>query len=141
MKKSALLFCCVFVFITTAFTQVSSNNNLASIRFASESNRLNDEAKETLTTIADKMRKDTSLKLVVTGYCTGSKEIIQRSWDRVNMILNNYLINREGVAPGRFIFKYAQKGSDCNIVTLRAAAKGENGPSWVDAPYPDLRGS
>lgn len=143
MKKLLLLFCWICACATTTLAQnpaVEKTASLPSIHFAPESNRLNDEAKEILIEVAGKIRKDTSVKFVVTGYCTGSNEIIQRSWDRVNIVLN-YLINREGIAPERFIFKYAQKGNDCNIVSLRFAAKGEKGPSWENAPYPDLRGS
>jgi hypothetical protein len=143
MKKTALLFCFALVSVVNTFAQTSADVKYGvfpAIQFGEGSNRLNDAAKENLAAIANTIRKDTSFKLVVTGYCNDSKEIIQHSWDRVNLIIN-YLINREGISAERFIFKYGQKGTDCNAVGLRAAAKGEKGPSCLAAPYPDLRES
>lgn len=142
MKKSFFFFCILSAFAANAIAQnecADAFGSLASIRFSPRSNRLNDEAKEILAAVAGKLRKNPSCTLVVTGYCDDSNEAKQLSWDHVNAIVNYYFINKEGLAPERFIFKYAQKGGDCNQAGLRVAAPGETGPNWVDAPFPDLR--
>ena len=85
------------------------------------------------------MRKNPSCTLVVTGSRDDSDDAKQLSWDHVNAIINYYFINKEGLARERFIFKYAEKGGDCNQAGLRVAAPGETGPSRVAAPCADLR--
>jgi hypothetical protein len=76
--------------------------------------------------------------VVVIGYCASSKSEQQRSWDRVNAVIN-YLVEKEGISGDRLIFQYGQEGGDCNTVDLRAAAAGEEGPNNVPAPHPNLR--
>lgn len=142
MKKSFLFFFILMAFAGNTIAQnacADAFGSLPSIQFRPQSNRLNDEAKEILGAVADKLRKNPSCTLVVTGYCDESNEAKQLSWDHVNAIVNYYFINKEGLAPERFIFKYAEKGGDCDKAGLRIAAPGETGPNWVDAPYPDLR--
>lgn len=140
MKKIAL---CLGI-ILLAYSSKAQNDcasafgKLPLISFAPQSNRLSSEAKEILSGLADKLRQNPGCTLVVTGYCGETNEAKQLSWDHVNAIVNYYFINKEGLAPERFVFKYGEKG-ECNSAGLRVAAPGETGPSWVDAPFPDLR--
>ena len=84
------------------------------------------------------MRNSPGCNVVVTGYCAGNKVEQQRSWDRVNAIIN-YLIEKEGVSGDRLIFKYGEEGGDCDTVDIRGANAGEEGPNTVPAPHPNLR--
>ncbi len=111
---------------------------LPSVTFAKNSVRLSDDAKRLLAVVADRMRNSPGCNVVVTGYCAGNKAEQQRSWDRVNAIIN-YLIEKEGVSGDRFIFKYAEEGGDCDTVDIRPANAGEEGPNTVPAPHPNLR--
>ena len=111
---------------------------LPSVTFSKNSVRLSDDAKRLLAVVADRMRNSPGCNVVVTGYCAGNKVEQQRSWDRVNAIIN-YLIEKEGVSGDRLIFKYGEEGGDCDTVDIRAANAGEEGPNTVPAPHPQLR--
>jgi outer membrane protein OmpA-like peptidoglycan-associated protein len=111
---------------------------LPSVSFAKNSVKLSDDAKRLLAVVADRMRNSPGCNVVVTGYCAGNKVEQQRSWDRVNAIIN-YLIEKEGVSGDRLIFKYGEEGGDCDTVDIRAANEGEEGPNTVPAPHPNLR--
>jgi OmpA-OmpF porin, OOP family len=111
---------------------------LPSVGFAKNSVKLSDDAKRLLAVVADRMRNSPGCNVVVTGYCAGNKLEQQRSWDRVNAIIN-YLIEKEGVSGDRLIFKYGEEGGDCDTVDIRAANEGEEGPNTVPAPHPNLR--
>lgn len=111
---------------------------LPSVSFARNSVRLSEDAKRLLAIVADRMRNNPNCKVVVVGYCAGNKVEQQRSWDRVNAIIN-YLVEKEGVSADRFIFKYGEEGGDCDTVDIRPANEGEEGPNTVPAPHPNLR--
>ena len=111
---------------------------LPSVSFAKGSVRLSDDAKRLLAIVADRMRNNPDCKVVVAGYCASNKVEQQRSWDRVNAIIN-YLVEKEGVSADRFIFKYGEEGGDCDTVDIRPAGEGEEGPNTVPAPHPNLR--
>lgn len=111
---------------------------LPSVSFAPKSNKLSDDAKAVLATVAAKMRNNPGCKVVVVGYCASDKKEQQLSWDHVNAVIN-YLVDKEGVSADRFIFNYGQTGGDCNTVDLRGAADGEDGPNMVEPPHPNLR--
>ena len=111
---------------------------LPSVSFAKNSVKLSDDAKRLLAVVADRMRNSPGCNVVVTGYCASNKVEQQRSWDRVNAIIN-YLIEKEGVSGDRLIFKYGEEGGDCDTVDIRAANEGEEGPNTVPAPHPNLR--
>jgi outer membrane protein OmpA-like peptidoglycan-associated protein len=110
---------------------------LPSIAFKVNSNKLSDDAKAVLATVAATMRNNPGCNVVVIGYCSSNKKEQQLSWDHVNAIIN-YLVDKEGISKDRLIFNYAQEGGDCNTVDLRAAAEGETGPNRVDPPHPNL---
>ncbi|MBD0331598.1 MAG: OmpA family protein [Chitinophagaceae bacterium] len=111
---------------------------LPSITFSGNSRTLSSDARSMLASVAARMRNNPDCRVVVIGYCSSSKAEQQRSWDRVNAVIN-YLVEKEGISADRFIFQYGQEGGDCNTVDLRAAAAGEEGPTTVPAPHPNLR--
>jgi outer membrane protein OmpA-like peptidoglycan-associated protein len=111
---------------------------LPSVAFKTGSNKLSDDSKAVLATVAAKLRNNPGCKVVVIGYCSSSKKEQQLSWDHVNSVIN-YMVDSEGISADRFIFNYGQEGGDCNTVDLRAAAEGEDGPNRVEPPHPNLR--
>ena len=112
--------------------------DLPSVSFT-KGNRLDDDAKAALATVASKMRNNAGCKVVVVGYCSSNKKEQQLSWDHVNAVIT-HMVEKEGISGDRFIFSYGNEGGDCNTVDLRAAAEGEEGgPNTVPAPHPNLR--
>jgi outer membrane protein OmpA-like peptidoglycan-associated protein len=111
---------------------------MPSVTFTGNAVRLSQDAQSLLASVASRLRNNPGCRIVVTGYCASNKSAQQRSWDRVNAVIN-HLVEREGISADRFIFQHAQEGGDCNTVDLRAAAAGEEGPSNVPAPHPNLR--
>jgi hypothetical protein len=99
---------------------------------------LSKTAKEILAATADKIKQDPELRIVVSGYCASSKKTVQLSWDRVNTVIN-FLVEKQGISADRFIFRYAEETGNCTIVDLRAARRGEEGPTKVAPPHPNLR--
>jgi outer membrane protein OmpA-like peptidoglycan-associated protein len=112
--------------------------SLPSVSFKTGSNKLSDDAKAVLASVAGKMRNSPECKVVVIGYCASDKKKQQMSWDHVNAVIT-YLVEKEGLSADRFIFNYGQEGGDCDTVDLRAAAEGEEGPNTVAPPHPNLR--
>jgi len=112
--------------------------SLPSVSFKANSNKLSDDAKAVLSTVASRMRNNPGCKVVVIGYCSSNKKEQQLSWDHVNAVIN-YMVDSEGISADRFIFNYGQEGGDCNTVDIRAAAEGEDGPTTVEPPHPNLR--
>ncbi|MFT3903427.1 MAG: OmpA family protein [Niabella sp.] len=111
---------------------------LPSISFAPNSNKLSSDAASALSTVASKLRANPGCKVVVVGYCAATKKQQQLSWDHVNKVIT-HLVEKEGISSDRFVFSHGQEGGDCNVVDLRAAAPGEDGPSTVAPPHPNLR--
>jgi len=111
---------------------------LPSITFSGNSVAVSQDAQSLLASVGARMRNNPECKVVVVGYCSSTKVEQQRSWDRVNAVIN-YLVEKEGISGDRFIFSYGQEGGDCNTVDLRAAGEGEEGPNTVPAPHPNLR--
>ncbi len=111
---------------------------LPSVSFT-KGNKLDDDAKAALATVASKMRNNAACKVVVVGYCSSNKKEQQLSWDHVNAVIT-HMVEKEGISGDRFIFSYGNEGGDCNTVDLRATAEGEEGgPNTVPAPHPNLR--
>jgi outer membrane protein OmpA-like peptidoglycan-associated protein len=111
--------------------------DLPSITFTGRSVTLTNDARALLASVAQKIRDNAACKIAVVGYCSSSKSEQQLSWDRVNAVIN-HLVDREGISADRFIWKYGQEGGDCNTIDLRDGT-GEEGPSTVPAPHPNLR--
>ncbi len=106
------------------------------VNFPSNSSKLSSSSMSQLSTLATQMRQDPSCKVVITGNGSDSKVAQQRSWDRVNAIIN-YMVDRQGVDRDRFIFQYGRSGNG-NTVQFRSAGGGEEGPSNLPPPFPNL---
>jgi outer membrane protein OmpA-like peptidoglycan-associated protein len=117
---------------------VNALGALPSISFSGSGVALSNDSRSLLASVAARLRNNPECRIVVTGYCSSSKAEQQRSWDRVNAIIN-HMVEREGISADRFYFNYGQMGGDCNTVDLRAAAPDEQGQTTVPAPHPNLR--
>jgi OmpA-OmpF porin, OOP family len=113
--------------------------DLPSVSFKNGSASISSDAKATLATVAAKMKQsgNENCKVAVVGYCSSTKTEQQRSWDRVNAIIN-YMVEKEGLSADRFVFKYGEAGGDCNTVDLRDGTS-DAGPNMVPAPHPNLK--
>jgi outer membrane protein OmpA-like peptidoglycan-associated protein len=103
---------------------------LPSVTFTGNTITLTTDARGLLASVAARLRQNPECNVVVTGYCASSKPQQQRSYDRVNAIIN-YLVEREGISADRFFWNYGQDGGDCNTVDLRAAATDEQGQRGI----------
>jgi outer membrane protein OmpA-like peptidoglycan-associated protein len=128
--------CPIFAGIRTTTTCSELLGALPSVSF--KGNRLDDDARAVLSSVASRIRNNAGCKVVVVGYCASNKKEQQLSWDHVNAVIT-YMVEKEGISADRFIFNYGNDGGDCNTVDLRAAADGEEGPNTVPAPHPNLR--
>lgn len=108
-----------------------------SIGFTPGSSKLGTSSLATLSRLANAMRANPTCKVVVMGNGNGSKVEQQRSWDRVNAVIN-YMVDNQGIDRDRFIFQYGQSGN-ANSVDYRSAGEGEEGPSNMPPPFPNLR--
>jgi hypothetical protein len=113
---------------------------LPAVTFAGNGVTLSNDAKALLASVAARLRQNPTCRIVVTSYCASSKALQQRSWDRVNAVIN-YMVESEGITADRFFWNYGQEGGDCNTVDLRAATTDEQGQTTVPAPHPNLRRS
>jgi outer membrane protein OmpA-like peptidoglycan-associated protein len=125
---------------TTGGACAAALGQLPSVTFTGSAVTVSNDARGLLTTVAARLRNNPECRIVVIGYCASSKQEQQRSWDRVNAVIN-YLVETEGITQDRFIFQYGQEGGDCNTVDLRAATQNEEGQATVPAPHPNLRRS
>ncbi len=112
--------------------------SLPSVAFKAGSNKLDDDAKAALATVAARLKNNPGCKVVVMGYCNSTKKEQQLSWDHVNAVIN-YMVDKEGISADRFFFNYGKEGGDCNTVDLRPAGEGETGDNTVEPPHPNLR--
>lgn len=108
-----------------------------SIMFTGSSARIAPAAQGQLSSLAAQMQANPTCKVVITGAGNNSKIQQQRSWDRVNAIIE-YMSEKHGIDRNRFIFQYGQAG-DPNSVMYRSALPGEEGPANVAPPFPNLR--
>ena len=111
--------------------------DLPSITFKGRSVNLTKDQKAMLATVGQKIKDNPNCKVAVIGYGESSKAAQQLSWDRVNAVIN-YLVEKEGVSPDRFIFRYGQSGGEESTIDLKDGT-GEEGPNTVPAPHPNLR--
>ena len=109
-----------------------------SIAFGSGSAKLSSGAMSQLNGLANSLRSNPNCKAVISGNGNGSKVEQQRSWDRVNSVIN-YMVDKQGIDRDRFIFQYGNGGGDANSVEYRSAGSGEEGPSNTPPPFPNLR--
>lgn len=113
------------------------NINSGSVVFPAGASKLNSGAMSSLSKLSNAMRANPTCKIVVKGNGSGSKMEQQRSWDRVNSVIN-YMVDNQGIDRDRFIFQYGQNGNT-NSVDYRSAGDGEEGPSNMPPPFPNLR--
>jgi len=109
-----------------------------SIPFMAGSPKLNSSATNQLNSLSNAMRANPNCKVVIIGNGSGSKIEQQRSWDRVNSVIN-YMVDKQGIDRERFIFQYGNATGDSNSVDYRAASEGETGPSNLPPPHPNLK--
>jgi hypothetical protein len=108
-----------------------------SICFSSNSARLSNDAQNQLSTLAAQMKASPTCKVVVMGNAGNSKLQQQRSWDRVNSVIE-YLSETQQISRDQFIFQYQGGTGDVNCIMYRSALPGEEGPSNVAPPHPQL---
>lgn len=108
-----------------------------SINFSGGSRTLSSGAQNQLNNLANAMRSNPNCSVVVMGYGANSKVEQQRSWDRVNAVIN-FMVDRNGIDRSRFIFQYGLPGN-ADAVDYRAAGDGDTGPSNTPPPFPNLR--
>lgn len=113
------------------------NIGAGSITFSANSSKVTPAMQAQLATLAAQMQANPTCKVVIVGQGNTSKVQQQRSWDRVNSIIE-YMSEKNGIDRNRFIFQYGQAG-DPNSVMYRSAQAGEEGPGNVPPPFPNLR--
>ena len=122
---------------TVAAAPACSNIGAGAITFDNNSARIRPATQGQLASLAAQMQANPTCKVVITGSGNASKIQQQRSWDRVNRIIE-YMSEKHGIDRNRFIFQYGQAG-DANSVMYRSAMSGEEGPANVAPPFPNLR--
>ena len=122
---------------TAAPTAMCSNIGAGAIVFDNNSARIRPATQGQLASLAAQMQANPTCKVVIVGNGAGSKVQQQRSWDRVNAVIE-FMSEKHGIDRGRFVFQYGQQG-DANSVMYRSAMPGEEGPSNVAPPFPNLR--
>jgi len=108
-----------------------------SLVFSSGSTRVTPAMQSQLANLAAQMQANPTCRVVIMGNGAGSKAAQQRSWDRVNAVIE-YMSERNGIDRNRFIFQYGGTGDE-NVVMYRVANAGEEGPSNQAPPFPNLR--
>lgn len=108
-----------------------------SLNFSGNSARITPGMQAQLSNLAAQMAANPTCKVVIIGSGNGSKVQQQRSWDRVNSVIE-YMSEKHGLDRNRFIFQYGQAGDE-NSVMYRSANAGEEGPANVAPPFPNLR--
>ncbi|MEI8279748.1 MAG: hypothetical protein WCG87_08275 [Bacteroidota bacterium] len=108
-----------------------------SVSFNANSARVGAATQQQLATLAAQMQANPTCKVVIIGAGNSSKAQQQRSWDRVNAVIE-YMSDKHGIDRNRFIFQYGKDG-DANNVMFRSANAGEEGPSTTAPPFPNLR--
>jgi len=114
-----------------------SNVGAGSLVFSSGSTRIAPSMQSQLSNLAAQMQANPTCRVVIMGNGAGSKVQQQRSWDRVNAVIE-YMSERSGIDRNRFIFQYGGTGDE-NVVMYRVANSGEEGPSNQAPPFPNLR--
>lgn len=117
----------------TCATLIMSGN----IMFPAGGSKITPAMQAQLATLAAQMQANPDCKVVIAGNAGGSKLEQQRSWDRVNAVIE-YMSEKNNIDRNRFIFIYEGQ-APANSVMYRSANPGEEGPSNVAPPHPDLR--
>lgn len=121
----------------TASAAACSNIGAGSLIFSGNSSKISSAMQAQLANLAAQLSANPTCKAVIIGSGNASKVQQQRSWDRVNAVIE-YMSEKHGIDRNRFIFQYGAAG-DANTVMYRAANAGEEGPANVAPPFPNLR--
>jgi len=113
------------------------NLGAGSVCFKANSAKLSSDATNQLANLAAQMKANPTCKVAVIGNAGSSKLQQQRSWDRVNAVIN-YMSETQQISRDQFIFQYAGGTGDANCVMFRSAMPGEEGPSNLPPPHPQL---
>ncbi|MBS1783482.1 MAG: hypothetical protein JSS78_10485 [Bacteroidetes bacterium] len=108
-----------------------------SLNFSGASSKISGGMQAQLSNLAAQMSANPNCKVVIIGAGNSSKVQQQRSWDRVNAVIE-YMSEKHGIDRNRFIFQYGAAGNQ-EAVLYRSANSGEEGPSNVAPPFPNLR--
>lgn len=108
-----------------------------SLCFSANSANLSAEHKNILANLAAQMKASPTCKVVVIGNQGNSKLQQQRSWEKVNAVIK-YMTETQNINRNQFIFQYQGTSGDVNCVMFRAAQPGEEGPTNVPPPHPQL---
>jgi len=118
-------------------TAVGCNIGAGSVCFKANSAKLSSDANNQLANLAAQMKAMPTCKVVVMGNAGSSKVQQQRSWDRVNAVIE-YMSETQQISRDQFIFQYTGGTGDANCVMFRSAMPGEEGPSNLPPPHPQL---
>lgn len=113
------------------------NIGAGSLMFSAGSSRITPSMQAQLATLAAQMQANPDCRVVIMGNGNESKAAQQRSWDRVNAVIE-YMSEKNNIDRNRFIFNYQGTGGS-DVVMYRSANAGEEGPSNVPPPHPNLR--
>jgi hypothetical protein len=114
-----------------------ANIGAGSLNFTGGNSRITPGMQSQLSNLAAQMSANPTCKVVIIGAGNSSKVQQQRSWDRVNSVIE-YMSEKHGIDRNRFIFQYGAPGDE-NSVMYRSANTGEEGPANVAPPFPNLR--
>jgi OmpA-OmpF porin, OOP family len=120
-----------------AVASACANIGAGSLNFSGNASRITPGMQSQLSNLAAQMSANPTCKVVIIGAGNASKMQQQRSWDRVNAVIE-YMSEKHGIDRNRFIFQYGQAGDE-NTVMYRSANAGEEGPANVAPPFPNLR--
>jgi OOP family OmpA-OmpF porin len=118
-------------------TSACGNIGAGSVTFDKNMSKIRPASQAQLATLAAQMQANPTCKVVITGAGNASKMAQQRSWDRVNSIIE-YMSEKHGIDRNRFIFQYGQAGDETGVM-YRSAMPGEEGPANVAPPFPNLK--
>lgn len=121
---------------TKSPTPCSSGIHANELLFDENSAKIKTNLQQTLATLAAEMKYYPTCTVVVSGCGDRSKRDQQRSWDRVNAVIE-YLSEKHNIDRGRFIFQYGQPGT-ANLVILKTANPEDEHISVVPPPFPNL---
>ncbi|MEO6831062.1 MAG: hypothetical protein ABI378_02395 [Chitinophagaceae bacterium] len=138
-----LAFCCCLLLPKSPLFAQGSNNGCdeittGTLSYSGQEYALSRGMKLQLDKLKGQMLANPDCKVIVAGNAGGSKVSQQSSWDRVNTVIE-YMSDQNNIARDRFIFVYDGSIAPENSVLFRAATNGEDGPSSVAPPHPDLR--
>jgi hypothetical protein len=105
--------------------------HLGTLHFTGSRTKLDRAAKDSLDLIAEKLKDHPNCFVLVQGYALGPENGGDTLvWDRV-MAIGDYLIKRQQISAGRFIFRFDSSIENAGILTLDGID-----PDGMSAPHP-----